>query len=1130
MNLPDTGSRVLFADLPPPEDEQFRMSRLTVYNWGTFSNVHTVHFADEGSLVLGPSGAGKSTLFDAISAMIVPPLKVHFNAAAEEGDRSGHDRTLMSYVRGAWADTADDTSSEIHKQYLRPNATWSAIALEFRNRRGRTLTLLRVFWVTSASPSVPVNKHNAVIDGEFDLVVRLRGFDGERRTLRRLLDAPEIRDYGDNFGGYQEHWSRIMGIENPAALELLHRTQSTKSLGDLNTFLRDFMLTRPATFDKARLLVEEFADLDQAHRAVVAARSQVELLAPARSALAERSGMLASRAGNDVLLDSAKAYTASVQAELLEAALERGRIDAQGLQADIDSLEQRLRDADEQLRDLDREHLALGGGDIAALTTRIDELARQREQAGRRRAAAESAARDLGWSLAADAAGFVQQVADAARITQEASDRGTTLDERRDELIAQRRDLERELEECKAEIRALEVSSSNMPRHLQDLRERLCRGTGLTPAQLPFAGELIQVREAERATWRPAAERLLRGFARMLLVEEQHQRKLARWVDETHLGLRLVYQPVPARVATSLKTLGTDSIVRKVELNEKHAFAAWVRRELTERFDYQCVDSVAELVQGDFRITAAGQIRGRAGRTEKDDRSDLKDAKGWVLGFDSREKLQTFQRVAGEVGARLADVLRDLETLERERQRDHVRLAAAGRLGALEWHEIDVLSVATRISEYEAQRGRLLESNRALHDLEGRQAQARELRSLTMQQVVTARAGLQATLERGQELGRKFDRARIEAAAISTAQSATWREQFPVDWAPSLESIARDVQDAEKRLHLENRTLNETLASADRTILDAFAAFIRRWPEESAALQADLACAADFMARLERLERDGLPGHEARFLELLRNHSLQRLVELAHHLKEAHNEINTRLEEVNDALRPIAYNPGTYLQIQVVDLHLPESREFSRRLGDLFTNQRQRGMADPDDGEAQFQRVRELVLDLQAEDKRRWRELVLDVRRHVEFRAIERERATDRQVEIHSGSAGKSGGQRQKLTATCLAAALRYQLGGSDGGVPQYAPVLLDEAFTKTDSDFTATSMRIFKELGFQMIIATPVKSVMTLEEFVGGAVYVSIADRRQSAVRHIDYETRTRRLAWTDEQRAEALEADAHA
>jgi uncharacterized protein YPO0396 len=131
----------------------------------------------------------------------------------------------------------------------------------------------------------------------------------------------------------------------------------------------------------------------------------------------------------------------------------------------------------------------------------------------------------------------------------------------------------------------------------------------------------------------------------------------------------------------------------------------------------------------------------------------------------------------------------------------------------------------------------------------------------------------------------------------------------------------------------------------------------------------------------------------------------------------------------------------------------------------------------------------------------------------VEFLAREREDDTDREVEVYASGAGKSGGQRQKLTSTCLAAALRYQLGGQDRALPIFSTVVMDEAFDKADSEFTAMAMNIFKTFGFQMIVATPMKSVMTLEPFIGGACYVENRDRKTSRVLKIDYDKETKRL-----------------
>lgn len=163
-----------------------------------------------------------------------------------------------------------------------------------------------------------------------------------------------------------------------------------------------------------------------------------------------------------------------------------------------------------------------------------------------------------------------------------------------------------------------------------------------------------------------------------------------------------------------------------------------------------------------------------------------------------------------------------------------------------------------------------------------------------------------------------------------------------------------------------------------------------------------------------------------------------------------------------------------------------------------------------------------MLIDLPVAEQKRWRETVLDVRQHVEFIGREIDESGV-EVEIYRSGAGKSGGQRQKLATTCLAAALRYQLGGNDHGVPMYAPVVLDEAFDKADNEFTALAMNIFTNFGFQMVVATPLKSVMTLEPFIGGACFVDISDRRVSGVLLIEYDGDRQRLKLPEHAREEA-------
>lgn len=1119
---------VLFSDLPSPEEEQFRVSCLSVWNWGTFSRRHTVHFAREGHLILGPSGAGKSTLQDAITAMIVPPQKVRFNAAAEEGERGGRDRSLMSYVRGAWAERGEEGSWETSKQFLRNDATWSAVSLEFKNLRGRVVTLVRVLWVRTAGTSANLNKHYMVVEGEFDLS-ELKDFDGERRTLRQKLDRPGVRHHDDSFSAYEEHWRRIFDIKDASTLELLHKAQSTKSLGDLNTFLREFMLAEPETFKAAQDLIDEFVNLEQVHHSVVTARKQIEVLAPARAAYAEHGQAQAEMERNDTLIAAIPAFGHSIDVVLLEGELDALRRDRSAAVAEREQLSERLRLLGDQIQDLDRQHSEQGGGSIEEKKRRIADLASERERRNRNRARAQVACKSLGWDLAEDAAGYAGQLENARALIEGNVTQAVNRQAAQDAMAVTVHEQRQTFLARKDEVESLESNPSNIPRRVQTLRTQMCEEAKLPVAKAVFVGELIQVREEDREEWGPAGESLLRGFALELLIDQDFDRGVAPWVDRSNMRGRFTYRPVRSGGSVSARDpQGPDSILHKLEVRPGHPFGPWVRRELAERFDYTCVDTPLELTKGEKRITREGQIRHAGRRTVKDDSVNLKDRQNWYLGFNNRDKLARLRELAAEAAAELAASMKLQEEMSREAQRDLLHVGAAQALQALEWGDIDVATLAQRIAEIERDVEALRDGNPALTQIEGALVSARKQQEDDQTALADRRYRIRKADEDEPRLDALLQRARIEAAALPASDAEQLRARLPADWEPTRASLPERMQALESGLQSENRRLTGRLGVLGGGIKSAFAEFLRMWPEEAAALQAELAYAPDFFALLHRVEVDGLPQVEMRFMELLQKQSTQRLAHLSQLIVQAKREIDSRLVDVNDALQVVPYNPDSYLEIESIDLRLPDVKEFRDTLAVLFAEQRSQ-TDDRQEAERRFEVLRGLVTRLRADEA--WKSVVLDVRKHVQFMAVERERGTGNEIERYSGSAGKSGGQRQKLTSTCLAAALRFKLGGSDGGVPSYGTVVLDEAFTKTDNEFTATAMKIFTELGFQMIVATPLKSVMTLEPFVGGATYVSITNRHTSSVLNISYDDAEQRLAWPDSARAAAeAEEDATA
>ncbi len=1111
----------LFNDgLPDPRLQQFRMRRLQVHNWGTFNGLTEVPIAERGFLFVGRSGSGKSTLLDAMSAMLVPPSIVDFNAAAREAERSGRDRNLVSYVRGAWADQQDRGTGEIATQYLRKGATWTALVLEYRAGDGRVVSLVRLFWIAgNGAAAADVRKHYLIAERPFDIAKDLGGFDLDLRKLKQRLG--DVHHF-DSFVGYAERFRHLLGIDNEMALRLLHKTQSAKNLGDLNVFLRDFMLDTPKTFDASERLVSDFAELDGAHTSVVTARRQVETLLPARALHAELKAMNLQRADEETLKLGLDSFRESRLQQLLEKRLHDIDVRHRGLLGEETQRRQTLANHEEHLAGLELQRRQQGGERIEELEREQGRAQAERDRRQAKHEQARQAAGKLQETVPDDAHGFAQLIARAQGELDNRQQAAAALDDAITERLAGKQDDTRRFGDVRAELEAMERNPSSIPAPLQKLRSRLAEETGVPEAALPFVGELIQVRQQDGA-WQGAIERVLFGFAQSLLVEDKHYNEVNAWVNRTHLGMRLTYYRVRRNDDAIVREPSARSLLHKLEFRDS-VFEPWLRRELGKRYDYECVEA-KQLRDVDRGISREGQVKHPGDRFEKDDRNSISDRRRWLLGFSNTEKLALFRKEAQELAQRIAACDEDVVRLRSQRDRDNDRRLACNQLVNFVWEEVDVATAAQRLDDIAASLRELKEGNADLARLAQQIDQARADIAQARRTYEDTRVELAQHARERDKLDAQRQRSRaLVLPALGATQEAGLQRRLDALGGLSLETLEAHMREISKGINESLAASQHDVHRVETQLVACFRRFAQAWPEESGDFTASVASAEDFLARLQRLERDGLPQHEERFFDLLQNQSKNNLLALQRHSAEARKSIGQRLDEVNASLEQVPFNRGTLLTIELSDRRLPEVLEFHQQLREVLSHHQteERELA-----EAQFAVLRELVkrLGSQEGEDRRWRENVLDVRLHVEFIGVELDAATRQQVEIYRSGAGKSGGQRQKLATTCLAAALRYQLGGAESQLPSYAAVVLDEAFDKADNEFTALAMNIFENFGFQMVVATPLKSVMTLEPFIGGACFVEISGRHDSGVLLIEYDEEAKRLKLPERSRQQDAE-----
>ncbi|MDA8239369.1 MAG: hypothetical protein M0Z67_03235 [Nitrospiraceae bacterium] len=560
----------------------FRLQRLEVFNWGTFDGrVWTLQLNGRNALLTGDIGSGKTTLVDAVTTLLVPAQRVAYNKAAGAEIR---ERTLRSYVLGHYKSERSELSGTARPVALRDNDSYSVILGVFHNAGyDQTMTLAQVFWMKEQQGQPArffVGAGRALsIAGDFS------HFGPDMVALRKRLRSSGAEVF-DSFPPYGAWFRRRFGIDNEQALELFHQTVSMKSVGNLTDFVRSHMLEPFDIAPRVKALIAHFDDLNRAHEAVLKAKRQVALLTPLAADCNQHAEIAASNEELRACREALKTFFAGLKHGLLEKRIALLDEEWARQNAGVQRLEERKSAYLSEDREL-RHSIADNGGD------RIDRLSveiRQREDECIKRRSKTKRYAELAGLLGITAADseetFLTQRKTFADLAKKTDARETLLQNELNEagvFFAQGR---QEHEKLGAELKSLKSRRSNIPGEQVAMRSHISAALNLPESEMPFAGELIQVRDEERQ-WEGAAERLLRNFGLSLLVPDGHYAQVAGWVDSTHLKGRLVYFRV-RKAARDLPGLQRDSLVRKLAIKPDSPFYDWLEREIAHRFDFAC--------------------------------------------------------------------------------------------------------------------------------------------------------------------------------------------------------------------------------------------------------------------------------------------------------------------------------------------------------------------------------------------------------------------------------------------------------------------------------------------------------------------------------------------------------------
>ena len=1092
----------------------FRLERFEVLNWGTFNKrIWRIASNGENSLLTGDIGSGKSTLVDALTTLLVPAHRVIFNKAAGAETR---ERSLASYVRGYYKSEKDDERLASKSVALRGIGSYSVILGRFRNEHfNETVTLAQVFWMKDEKGQP--ERFHIVSENELTIARDISGFGEDIQELKKRLRKMTGVTLHDNFPAYGQDFRRRMGLAGEQALDLFYQTVSMKAVSNITEFVRNHMLEDTDIEPRITALCRLFDNLNAAHEAVIKAEGQIARLTPLVNNCRSHEVLVASVAESERSREALSAWIARRKCGLLEEMTARFDLEILRMEDEAGQQQTAIDRYHEQQSKLKQAIADNGGRRIDEIAGLISNLEKERERRKKAYDEYAEACQQLELPRAQSLDTFHDNRRNAVELEQALEQNKAKQTAERDRIKVAIHGVNAKCNELVNEIASLKKRKSNIPSPILCLRESLCEVLNIPEIELPFAGELIQVRK-EESVWEGAIERVLHGFGLSLLVADAHYSAVSAYVDRTHLAGRLVYFRTAAETRPQA-VLVAQSLANKIDIKADSASYQWLTGELARGYDYLCCDSLDEFRRHPKALTRQGQVKAGGVRHEKDDRNRIDDRSRYVLGWSNEGKIRALETQLEHHQAEGDTLLSLLAKTEAAlKDLDGHQAALLELLRPAEFAVINWSQTVAQIHQLQEEKRELEQSSDTLRTLNI------SLEAVTLQ--------LKESNQKLGELQTKIGGKNTERgnAQSDLVDAKSILEQLPASERaicfPALDKQAAEPLEGKLQNTPKQCTEAETLVrkwlqgqidkarkkagEISSLIIAAMQQYIAAYPADSREINTSLDSSAAFQLMLDHLMAEDLPRFKNKFKELLNKNTINEVALLQNKLDQESQTIQKKIDTINRSLKQIEYDSGTFIQLIPDPDPDMEIRQFKEDLKGCLANTLT-GAEDELYTEHRFALVKKIIDRFNGrqdctEADRRWTRKVTDVRNWYRFSASERWKEDATEKEFYSDSAGKSGGQKEKLAYTILAAALAYQYGidQQSRATRAFRFVMIDEAFGRGSDESARYGLQLFAKLDLQLLIVTPLQKIHVIENYVRSVHLVHNNEGNDSMIRSL--------------------------
>ena len=1087
--------RDLFSD----NNSGYRLKTLQLFNWGVFDKkVETLFFDSKSTILTGLNGSGKTTTVDAILTLLIPYNLRFYNLSSESNKK--RERDEENYTLGAIGSKADGEGSV--KEYLRKkNEVISIInGIFFEPVSEKYLSLLQVRYFSGEDLKclkIITEKELLIEDIESILAKNNTRISQNAKWVRFITEAYSSRLF-DSFAQYKNFFMEKFGLQSDNALKLFGQTVGLKVLGDVTTFIRQYMLSDKSPISEYETLNNEFSNLTEIDRKIRQIKKQIEMLSKTISIGDEFTQ-------KEVKLNSLRDCLEGLEGWFILHSLRLSEEEIKETENEVLAISSSINDNEKEQRRLRELELSLSSSNKIAETIReyeriIERLTLEEESKHNRLKEYQNIlfrlkSNSVSLSFENTSDDFFNIKNDTPSLIDKYEEENILNEKNREEIIKTIALIDSDITQIKEELASLEQRDNNIPKELIKLREMIANETDVSISNLPFLGELIRVKESEKE-WENTLESLLEPYALSLLVAPDDFDKVLGFLNSTDLNGKI---GIIKREKNLVLERKESLLLEKIEIkDEKKELQQWLKDYLGETINYSFSQNINTFKTEEYSLLKNNLVKNENYILKNDTKDPLTKKNNHYLGWSNKNRIE-------ELHLDLSN-LEDEKYSEEETKRRYERIIKQNSyiirdLDSLKnfesFDDIDIASVRLSLNEKIKEKEEFIKQNPSYLDIENKLQEIRlNINKLSNEkdQLIKEKTEKEIRLRNAKDTYSKLSENKEKSenkVAIETFVSSyssllkyTCLDELRELYSKLFDSLRREKENNENAYY----ALREALISSMKDFINPPLSIKQdiSWRGEFPSLIADPAYYSDFKNLYIELKDNDLSQYTDDFNNYLEQSLSNVIGTLAEALNSWDKEIINAIRILNRNLQIIPFNKEkkTHLRLEAKNLNDKDYIVFSRMLRTAIPDRIKLRNSNEDEKKSIYNEIK-AFLDKYNNDTI-LRRKVLDLRN--KYRFIVYEDTAMENVRIYSDTASLSGGEKAKLTFTILASALSYQYGLDREDEKTKGPfrfVILDEAFSKSDNLNSEYALSLFKELDLQLMVVTPRNGINLVEGYV---------------------------------------------